>query len=416
MYDGSSIVQKSVDLGAPVIYVSVNYRVGGFGFLAGKDLAKEHSTNLGLRDQRMGLEWTAENIKAFGGDPSKVTIWGESAGAISVFDQTVINGGDNTYQGKALFRGAIMNSGSVIPATDVSSPKPQEVYDTVVKNAGCSSASDKLACLRSKDYTTFLNAANSVPGIFSYQSVNLAYLPRPDSGDNFFSESPEVSATNGRFTKVPLIIGDQEDEGTLFSLVQSNITTSQQLHDYIASYFPSNPTINQDVDQLLTYYPNQPLLGQPAGSPFRTGGLNNIYPQFKRLAAILGDLTFTLSRRVYLTTIEPQQSQPCWSYLSSFLYGTPVLGTFHGSDLLFSYQLVPPNPITNTLQTYYVAFTNHLDPNSLGNKAPMIPWPQWTVQSPQLMNFESLSNKIIPDTFRKNASDYLLGTKSKYRI
>ena len=76
--------------GHPVIYVEVNYRVSGFGFLAGSELQKDGSTNLGLRDQRLGLQWVAENIAAFGGDPDKVTIWGESAGAISVFDQTII--------------------------------------------------------------------------------------------------------------------------------------------------------------------------------------------------------------------------------------------------------------------------------------------------------------------------------------
>lgn len=55
MYDGSSLVEQSIKLGEPIIYVSVNYRVGGFGWLAGSDLAKEHSTNLGLRDQRKGM-------------------------------------------------------------------------------------------------------------------------------------------------------------------------------------------------------------------------------------------------------------------------------------------------------------------------------------------------------------------------
>lgn len=110
-YDATDFIQKSVSLGKDVIYVSVNYRVGGFGFLAGSALADEGSTNLGLRDQRLGLEWVADNIAAFGGDPTKVTIWVESAGSISVFDQTVINGGDNTYNGQALFRGAIMDSG-----------------------------------------------------------------------------------------------------------------------------------------------------------------------------------------------------------------------------------------------------------------------------------------------------------------
>jgi carboxylesterase type B len=79
MYDGTPLVSESVALGHPVIYVAVNYRLGGFGFLAGKELQADGSTNLGLKDQRLGLKWVAENIAAFGGDPDKVTIWGESA-------------------------------------------------------------------------------------------------------------------------------------------------------------------------------------------------------------------------------------------------------------------------------------------------------------------------------------------------
>jgi hypothetical protein len=53
----------------------VNYRIGGFGFLPGKKILKDGSANLGLLDQRLGLEWVADNIAAFGGDPAKVTIW-----------------------------------------------------------------------------------------------------------------------------------------------------------------------------------------------------------------------------------------------------------------------------------------------------------------------------------------------------
>ena len=131
MYDGTSIVADSVAQGKPVIFVAVNYRVGGFGFLPGKEVLADGSANLGLLDQRLGLQWVADNIAAFGGDPDKVTIWGESAGAISVMDQMLLYNGDHTYKGKTLFRAGIMNSGSIVPADPVVCPKGQLIYDTV---------------------------------------------------------------------------------------------------------------------------------------------------------------------------------------------------------------------------------------------------------------------------------------------
>lgn len=139
MYDGSSLVLSSIAEKKPIIFVAVNYRVGGFGFMPGKEILADGSANLGLLDQRLGLQWVADNIAAFGGDPNKVTIWGESAGAISVQDQTVMYDGDNTYKGKPLFRGAIMNSGSIVPADTVDGPKGQAVYNKVRFPLACPS-------------------------------------------------------------------------------------------------------------------------------------------------------------------------------------------------------------------------------------------------------------------------------------
>lgn len=131
MYDGTSLVQESVSQGKPILFVAVNYRVGGFGFLPGKEILADGSANLGLLDQRLGLQWVADNIASFGGDPDKVTIWGESAGSISVLDQMALYDGDNTYNGKPLFRAGIMDSGSIVPADPVDCPKGQAVYDQV---------------------------------------------------------------------------------------------------------------------------------------------------------------------------------------------------------------------------------------------------------------------------------------------
>lgn len=308
-----------------------------------------------------------------------------------------------------------MNSGSIIPTNDVTTPKAQNIYDSVVENAGCSGATDTLVCLREADYVTFLNAVTAVPGIFSYRSLDLSYLPRPDPSSDFFPQSPELAVQAGNFAKVPIIVGDQEDEGTLFSLVQSNITTDAQLIEYLASYFPENPNAVADVTGLVNLYPNEPLVGQPAGSPFNTGAANNIYAQYKRLAAILGDVTFTLTRRAYLEALNSQVT--CWSYLASYLYGTPVLGTFHGSDILAAFGTVGDlNVPTVSIQTYYINFVNSLEPNGAGVAAPLIQWPQWTASAARLLNFRGLRNTLIKDDFRQAAADYLGTNAAAFRV
>lgn len=99
-----------MSIGKPIIAVSINYRVGGWGFLASKEMEKDEALNIGLFDQRLALRWIQENIQGFGGDPRKVTIAGESAGAFSVGYHLVGFEGDN----ENLFRAAILQSGSAL--------------------------------------------------------------------------------------------------------------------------------------------------------------------------------------------------------------------------------------------------------------------------------------------------------------
>ncbi|TVY84735.1 putative secreted lipase [Lachnellula suecica] len=403
MYDGSALVSASIASGKPIVFVAVNYRVGGFGFLGGSEILGDGSANLGLLDQRLGLKWVQDNIANFGGDPEKVTIWGESAGAISVLDQMVLYDGNNIYNGKPLFRAAIMNSGSIVPADPVDCPKAQDVYDKVVATAGCSTASSTLDCLRSVDYDTFLGATNSVPGVLSYTSVALSYLPRPDG--TVLTLSPDVLVAEGKYAKVPFIVGDQEDEGTLFALFQSNITTTAHLIEYLSTVFFESATTEQ-ITALVATYPDNSI----DGSPFRTLLLNEWYPQFKRLAAILGDLTFTLTRRAFLNLVSTEV--PSWSYLSSYDYGTPVLGSVHAGDILQVFYGILPNYASASIHDYYFSFVYTMDPN---NGSSFMDWPQWS-ESKQLMNFYALNAVLITDDFRSDSYDWVAANVGSLHI
>lgn len=398
IYNGASVVSNAVSEGKPIVYVAMNYRMGGFGFMPGSEILADNSANLGLLDQRLALQWIADNIGAFGGDPDKVTIWGESAGAISVFDQMALYNGDNTYHGKPLFRAGIMDSGSVFPADPVDCPKGQVVFDTVVQHAGCSSASDKLECLRALDYITFLNAANSVQGVFGYNAMALSYLPRPDG--TVLTQSPEMLAQQGKFAKIPFIIGDQEDEGTIFSLLQINLTTTADVVEYLSTIFFNDASVAQ-IEGLVATYPDDPS----AGSPFRTGALNELYPEFKRLAAILGDWTFTLTRRSFLSVAASAYPDvPSWSYLASYDHGTPVVGTFHASDILQVFDDIVPDYAGSAFRSYYYSFLYNLDPNKGSGYTT---WPQWSA-SEQLLQFTSSSSNLLTDNFRQASYEYIV--------
>jgi carboxylesterase type B len=262
-----------------------------------------------------------------------------------------------------------------------------------VEAAGCASSADTLACLRKVPYTKFLNAANTVPGILGYFTVNLSYLPRPDG--KALSASPDALVKAGKYAKVPFIVGDQEDEGTLFALFTSNLTTTAEVTNYLSTIFFNSASTAQ-IEQVVGSY--QTITED--GSPFRTGLLNNLYPQFKRVAAILGDLTFTLTRRFFLELsgqIAPDV--PSWSYLATYNYGTPILGTLHGSDIIQVFYGILPNNAAKTIRGYYYSFVYNLDPNE-GNT--LMNWPKWS-EGKKLLNFGANKNSYLDDNFRSDS-------------
>ncbi|CAH0004402.1 unnamed protein product [Clonostachys byssicola] len=411
MYDGSGLVKYGVEIGKPFVFVVANYRVNGFGFLPGKEILKDGSGNLGLLDQRMALEWVADNIGYFGGDPEKVSIWGESAGAWSVFNQMSLYDGDIIYKGKDLFRGAILASGGILPAQSIDSAKAQAVYDRVVTHAGCSEASDTLECLRSVDYTTFLNAVSAAPGMLSYTALGLDYIPRPD-GKSLLN-SAEVLAANGKYAPVPFIAGNQEDEGTLFALFQSNLTTTDGLINYLQQHYYSEATADELESFIDTY--GQGIDQITDNSPYGTGLLNEIFPGFKRRASIIGDIFFTLTRRLLFTRVQEARSDlSTWGYISSYNRGTPILGTFHGADILQVFFGIKDNYAAKSIRAAFINFVDHLNPNDESQSAYPF-WPKWTEDN-MLMQFTSDKSFITKDDFRSDSFNWLQNNTQVLRL
>ncbi|OCH92823.1 carotenoid ester lipase precursor [Obba rivulosa] len=397
-YDGGVIVQRSVELGEPVIYVSVNYRCRtiAFGFLASQEVKDAGLGNFGLWDQRQGLKWIQKYIAAFGGDPTRVTIWGESAGAISVALQMLTNGGNP----EGLFRAAFMESGSPIPVGDITNG--QKYYDDLVSETGCAGSADTLECLRQLPFDTLNAAVDKSPGIFAFQSLNLAWLPRVDGV--FLTDTPQNLVLQGSVADVPFVTGDCDDEGTLFSLSNINITTQSELADYLTSnYMSSVPeSLNSEfLTPMLEAYPADVT----QGSPFNTSDLNALTPEYKRLAAMQGDLVFQAPRRFFLQQRSDKQST--WSFLSKRLKALPALGSVHSSDLLSFYG---PADATD----YLINFVNNLDPNGQS----LLKWPQYSTEAPQLLTMLDgiPALEITSDTYRVEGMNVLTNLSIQFPI
>jgi carboxylesterase type B len=412
-YDATQIMLKANEVSnstvsAKIIHVAMNYRVGAFGFLPGAEIKNDGVSNLGLLDQRLALKWVQENIAAFGGDPTKVTIMGESAGSVSTFIQLLAQGGDNNYKSKPLFRGAIMDSGSIIPTLNIDHAKPQSVYDLLVsKIPACASLVSNLTldCLRKTNYTTFAAAANSIPT----QGLNSPFFPRPDPSSGFYTQSAELSVAAGAYTKVPIIIGNQEDEGTIWGFFGQPVQGTSQIVEYLRTYFPDANPIH--IQNFVDSYSTDPA----DGSPFRRGIFDEYYPGYKRFNAILGDLALILPRRVFLNAASG--IIPSWSYLQTHLYSlVPFFGTLHGADVVEFYNDFPFGNVAATMQVYYLSFINHMDPNKINSISTLVNWPKYTTSARTMLNMSLITQTYFPDTFRSTNFDVLTTYYSEFKI
>jgi carboxylesterase type B len=202
-HDGSLIVTTD-----HIIVVSINYRLGPFGFLDVPGLGTTASTangNFGLLDQEAALRWVQRNIGAFGGNPAKVTIAGESAGGWS--DCALLT----SPPARGLFRAVIMESGSCASQ----SPAAAEVASLAfAKQAGCQDPATAAACLRALPETTLLGASASYQPEFTYGGPELPV-----------ADASAVAA--GDYDHVPVLMGTNHDEGRTFSQGLTGLTEAQ---------------------------------------------------------------------------------------------------------------------------------------------------------------------------------------------
>ncbi|KAI3324750.1 alpha/beta-hydrolase [Xylariaceae sp. AK1471] len=406
----ANIVTESVALGHPILVVQANYRVSAFGFLGGSEIQAEGSTNVGLRDQRLALKWVAENIASFGGDPDRVTIWGESAGAISVLDHMLIEGGDNKYSNKPLFHAGISNSGATVPAEPVDGESAQKIFDAIAEAGGCGETGDRLECLRGLSYDDLLNATNVAPSLFTSTGVRFSFPPRPDPSSAFFPVSPEQAILTKKIARIPIITGNQADEGTMFGLTLRNGTTTDTLvDDALRFFYPTTP--RSSLVNLINTYSTDPA----DGAPYGTGDANQIYPEFKRNSAVIGDSLFIFQRRWQLE--HTANLIPSWSYLATYNHTAENFGTAHGSDTVMIATGYPTIPYKHVLQ-YYISFVNYLDPNRImgANGSNLTYWPRWTLDGKDVIQLGADGELIIRDDFREKSYAYFRSIMSQLKI
>ncbi|KAF2203131.1 alpha/beta-hydrolase [Delitschia confertaspora ATCC 74209] len=279
-YNLTYLVQKSVEMGKPIIGTSINYRKGGWGMMNSEEIQGSGNTNNALRDMRKALAWISENIGAFGGDSNQVTIWGESAGSFAI-GQLVMSYGGRTDN---LFHRSIQESGSAATAWYNGSVWYQPIYNKIVQQVNCTDAPDTLECLRTIPYETiypFLDSSK-VGGPGFYPTVDGDIIP------NY----PTELLHSGRFAHIPHLYGSNSDEGTDNAPVGA-INTDQQLFDYLNTStgynFPEST-----IREIMRLYPDDPLVGVPINTG--TERFAELGYQYKRIAAIVGDVFYHAPR------------------------------------------------------------------------------------------------------------------------
>ena len=370
-YNPELLVKKGV------IVVTINYRLGFLGFFAQSAIdAEGHlNGNFGLMDQQFALKWVRRNIANFGGDPDRVTIFGESAGGQSVYAQLA------SPLSSRLFRGAIAESGSyaefqdyffnVVTLAQAETTGTQSVPSgaAIADSVGCTSQT--ASCLR------------AVPAATMVAKEPFPLYPFVDG--TLLTQTIGTAFASGEFNHVPVIAGTNHDEYRLFvaldfDLVGNPILTSAEYD------IASNALWGPLAPPVLALYPfaAYPTGGEALGA----SGTDGVFSCPAR------NVDQALSKLVptYAYEFNDENAPPAQSAFGGLL--TFPLGAYHSSELQYLFPGIDVFGLPTTLSSqqmqlsdamvsYWTQFAKKGDPNSSGE-------PLWSPYSASTDEFQSL--------------------------
>jgi len=356
-YSGQVIAEQT-----GTVLVSINYRLGPLGFLA-HSAVEGGLTNAGLLDQQAALRWVQGNIKAFGGDPNKVTIFGESAGSVSVCTHLASTGS------KGLFHRAIMESGGCSTTLPTSAEALKQGQD-LAQALKCDVVKDPAACLRAAKADDLLKALPLKSGVFF--GTGASWSPVIDN--KVLTKQPMTQVLSGTFNKVPLLLGSNKDEGSLFMMLGKMLTiTDAQYATLVNTSFTTNAA------KVLAQYP----LSQYTGTALFSRGA-------RAFSDILTDLAFICPTRWSAQGVDAAGAaggavyQYHFTVSPSFAGVLSFLGSYHAAEIPFVFNTTnkfnaKEKALAQTMMNYWTSFAKDGVPTSPGAMA----WPKYSVATDQ---------------------------------
>ena len=350
-YNGPTLAQNGV------IVVTPNYRLGALGFFAHPQLDNESphnaSGNYGIMDQQAALKWVQKNIGAFSGDPSRVTIFGQSAGAESVLVHVASPTSTGLYQQAIVESGPFWANGAIIDATH-----PKTYAEQFGMNYAASlgySGPDAIARMRLLSPETLINATPS-PAAGFWTTHTVQFEPTidgwilPDTLANLYLLHKE--------NPVPFMIGNNANDGTTLS-VNANMTVTEY-RAFLKGRF------NEDANAVFAKYP-----------------ANSTAEVQLRLAQIMTDYDFSDSVKFAAASMG-DISPDTYVYRYSYVLPGQPNGAFHGSEALLLFGVpVPAVPaVSSNVVDLWTRFAKTANPNGGMD----ITWPNYTRKQPRYLD------------------------------